>query len=55
MVCIIFAGMLGKVENCGGNQSSGSRCGSAYAPRIIMIIGGLIKTLQYNAPDKRQS
>lgn len=47
-----FRRMLETVENRVGainhpNQESRRR--SAYAPRFIMIIGGLIKTLRYNA------
>lgn len=37
-------------------RSGRERRGAAYAPRIIMIISGLIKTLRYNASwYKRQS
>lgn len=59
-----FRGILEKVENDDGainhpdqERADGrERRGAAYAPRIIMIISGLIKTLRYNAAGhKRQS
>lgn len=43
------------INHPGSSADEADARGSAYAPRIIMIIGGLIKTLRYNAPDKRQS
>lgn len=65
-----FRGMLEKVGNRDGainhpDRESGREGkkerrrerearGAAYAPRIIMIIGGLIKTLRYNASGYRR-